>query len=335
MRTGDPFGVLAFLHWNHDWNNFYFDDATRRRALAQLEELGVSFVRTDILWSDVDRGIGKFDFSAYESWLPLLRHHHLEPLILLHYNKERTGPDGVRWNKPPSSFEEFAGFVSAAVRRFKSDVSHWEIWNEPNHKVYWDAPDDGLSSYCRLLKLSRQAAKAEDPSCLVLNGGLTGPVVEDVGRFYARGGKDLTDVLNIHTFVDPLSPERKQTFDRLVAGSRAVMEKHGDAAKKIWITEMGCPGIPPGRPPQTWFSGRAMSEQQQADFLDEQYDWLADHPYVEKLFWAFHRDTDGEFNDATDHFGLVRFDLTPKPSFARYADRIRAYRARGTKVFEK
>lgn len=320
----DPHGVLAFFQWNHNWNLFHFDDATRLRAMKQLQDIGLKSIRTDIYWADVHRGPGQYDFSLYDAWIPQLRAHGFDPLMLLHYNKFRNAPSGEEvWNHPPDSFDEFAGFVHAAVARYKSHVSRWEIWNEPNHPLYWTGPKDRLESYVRLLRLSRAAAKVADPTCMVVNGGITEPILEDVENFYAQGGKDLTDVMNIHTFVNPLDPKGRERFDGIITGVRDIMEKHGDGKKRIWITEMGCPGIPKGLPPQAWFSGEAMTEEQQADFLDQQYDWIKDHPSVEKLFWAFYRDTEGTFKDATDHFGLVRLDLTPKAAFHRLADRIR------------
>ncbi len=320
----DAFGVLAFLQWNHDWNFFHFDDATRFRALKQLQELGVGFVRTDICWHDVHRGPGQYDFSMYDTWVPKIREYGLEPLMLLHYNKVRNGPNGEElWNRPPDSFEEFAGYVHATVNRYKTHVSRWEVWNEPNHPLYWTGPRDGMDAYVRLLRLSKAAAKAADPSCLIYNGGITEPIIEDVENFYARGGKDLTEALNVHTFINPLDPEGRVRFDGILNDVKRVMKKYGDGNKKIWITEMGCPGIPNDRPRQAWFSGEAMNEDQQADWLDKQFDWVKSHPEVEKLFWAFYRDTDGVFKDATDHMGLVRLDLTPKAAFRRLSERIR------------
>jgi hypothetical protein len=57
------------------------------------------------------------------------------------------------------------------------------------------------------------------------------------------------------------------------------------------------------------------SEDEQAAWLERVYDLIKKHPRVEKLFWAFYRDTDAMFKDATDYLGIVRKDLSPKPSF--------------------
>jgi hypothetical protein len=144
-----------------------------------------------------------------------------------------------------------------------------------------------------------------------------------VASFYANGGGPLTDALNIHTFINPLDSDRREQFDAILRGVRSTMDAHGDRDKKVWITEMGCPGIPEGAPRQKWFQGEAMDERQQADWLDTEYDWAADYPWVERLLWAFYRDTDGIFKDATDYFGLVRNDFRPKPSFQRLVERLR------------
>jgi hypothetical protein len=315
LNANSPFGLLAFLSWNHDWNNFYFNEPTLIKAAAQLRDLGVGFVRMDILWSDIDRGVRRYDLSRYDRIIEILREHEVQVLGLLHYNKIYEENGREVWNRPPDSNEEFADYAAAVADRYKSWIKHWEIWNEPNHPVYWDAPKDGLKRYATLLSASYAALKKVDPSCTVLNGGLTGSIVEDVGHLYQSAGKDCFDVLNIHPFINPLREDAAAHFDSIVSGVQEVMKKNGDSAKKIWITEMGCPGVPVGENATTWFEGKALNEEQQAAWLETIYRLVRKHPSVEKLFWAFYRDTDEIFKDATDFLGIVRKDLSPKPAF--------------------
>jgi len=322
----DPFGLLAFLSWNDEWNNFHFNPKVLRKAVKQIQDLGVSVVRLDILWSDVHRGRGRFDFTRYDELISLVQNHGIKILALLHYNKSRIIEGKPVWNHPPDSFEEFADYVYTTVRHYSRWIKHWEIWNEPNHAFYWVAPRDGLKTYSRLLRLSYEAAKRADPECVVLNGGITEPVLQDVKSFYENGARDITDVLAVHTFIDPLASDSKTRFDTLLAGIEKLMNAHDDNKKRIWITEMGCPGIPKGAAQQKWFGGGRVSEEQQAEWLEVQYRIIRDHPRVEKLFWAFYRDTQ-EFKDATDHLGLVTFDLVPKPSYYRMKNLIHAWKA--------
>ncbi len=318
MKTS-PYGLLAFLHWNHDWNNWHFPNNMVPRAAKQIKELGVGMVRLDIVWSDIHRGFRQYDFSGYDALIDQLTGQGLTLLVLLHYNKERLDASGKEvWSDPPESLEEFADYVGATVSRYKNKVKHWEIWNEPNHPVYWSKSKDDMKTYVQLLKLAYSAAKKADPDSFVINGGITEPVIEDVRNFYKAGGKNFTDAITIHTFLDPASPNVAATFDAIVDGVQKVMAEFGDADKKIWITEMGCPGVPASAEVKNWWAGKNLSEKQQADWLEKQFGFMKKHPAIEKMFWAFYRDTDGIFKDGVDYFGLVRFDLTPKPAYDRF-----------------
>ncbi len=312
------FGLLAFLNWNHDWNDWHFPDELVDKAARQIRELGVDMVRTDIVWSDIHTGLHQYNFDRYDRLISQLHEHGLKLLVVLHYNKLRLDDQGREiWHRPPESFEEFARYVEATVRRYKDRIQAWEIWNEPNHPVYWSAPPDDLRSYCRLLKLSYTAAKNVDPACLVLNGGITADVVTDVRHFYENGGGESTDKLNIHTFFHPTAEDTLHQFNRSISGVLDVMRSHGDSDKKIWITEMGCPGLADPRSVKPWWVGPNTSETEQALWVETIYHMARSHSQIEKLFWAFYRDTGSFFQDGVDYFGLVRHDFTPKPAFHR------------------
>jgi polysaccharide biosynthesis protein PslG len=322
----NPFGLLAFLHWNHEWNRHHFPETLLPRAVRQIRELGVGFVRIDILWSDVAVGATAFDFARYDRLVDLIKKEGLHILAVLQYNKDTGDALNPLWNRPPDSFDDFAQYVGATVAHFKNRIRHWEIWNEPNLPIYWAGPKDGLRLYSSLLKKSYAAAKHADPECVVLNGGLTEPIIHDVENLYRNGAKDFFDILNIHSFINPHSPAVETEFDHIIHGISTIMEKHGDMGKKIWITEMGCPGVPADKEDLTWFAGKALNEQQQAAWVEQQTGLVLKHKNIERVFWAFYRDTLNEFNDAVDYFGLVRFDLTPKPAYDAMQRMIKNFR---------
>lgn len=326
IKNPNPFGLLTFLPWNHDWNNFHFNQETLEKAVHQLKDLGVGMIRMDIIWSDIHSGKFKYNFARYDRLVELLEKNGIQILGLLLYNKKYLDATGkIAWNRPPHE-DDFAHYASSVVTRYKNWIKHWEIWNEPNHPFYWDHPKDKLSKYASLLKKSYSAIKSADQQAIVLNGGITEPLLEDVENLYRQAGKDVFDVLSIHTFIDPHLPNRESVFHALVSNVRDIMMKAGDANKKIWITEMGCPGVPNGYAGK-WFAGNAVNEEDQARWIEEQYGFLKNHPYVEKIFWAFHRDTPDIFKDATDYLGLVRFDLTPKPAFYRLKQLIASHQS--------
>lgn len=313
----NPFGLLAFLHWNHDWNKYAFRGEILTRAVEQIKELGVGMIRTDLLWSDIHKGPNHNSYAKYDEIVDLLQKNNIQVLGLLHYNKTEAREGTVRWNTPPDSPEEFARYVSDTVQRYRGWIKHWEIWNEPNHDNYWSGPKDDLKKYCELLRLSYQAAKKADPDCTVINGGFAHPIPEAVRDLYTAGGANIFDAVNIHPFIDPLGKSPAEELEKIITKTKKIMDESGDGQKKIWITEIGCPGIPDGEKWQDWFQGKGVSEHEQAEWLEQLFRVCRRFNYVDKVFWAFYRDTDQMFMEAADYLGLVRKNLSPKPAFFR------------------
>lgn len=312
----DRFGLLVFLPWNNEWNRFHFNDDIRPKALDQIRDLGIRLIRMDILWDEVEPSRDRFDFCKYDRLLDELDARNLKVLAVLGYNRPEPGEDRNKvWSRPPTSFDAFAAYVHKTVDHFKNRIQYWEIWNEPNLPVYWSGPRDDLNAYARLFRVSHAAAKAADRSCLVSHGGLTEPVVDDVATLYRHGVGSLSDFINVHTFINPKRPDAEEAFEGILAGVADVLRKNGEPEKKIWITEMGCPGVPPGSGKGTWFAGESNGEEEQARWIERMYAIAKRNANVERLFWAFYRDTGDEFNDDTDYLGLVKFDLTPKPAY--------------------
>ena len=92
------------------------------------------------------------------------------------------------------------------------------------------------------------------------------------------------------------------------------MQRHGDGNKKIWITEIGCPGLSRGLSTDNWWVGKNPTETQQAKWLKDVYTELLKNPQVEKIFWAFFRDAKEHWYNGVDYFGMLRWDFSRKPS---------------------
>ncbi len=96
---------------------------------------------------------------------------------------------------------------------------------------------------------------------------------------------------------------------------RAVMERHGDGAKRIWFTEFGWSshGNSADEPPPT----RGVSEQVQADYLVRTLTFVQErYPYVEVAFWYNDRNRTGGASQHVRNYGLLGSDLSPKPAYA-------------------
>ncbi|MFH1442132.1 MAG: beta-galactosidase [Candidatus Omnitrophota bacterium] len=314
----NPFGVLAFLHWNHDWNSYkYPNEKSLNKAAALIKESGAGWVRLDFIWQDIEPVRGKFDFNKYDLIVKVLSQRGIKILGILDYSADWASSCG-QWNCKPVNNKLFVDYAVKVISRYKGIVKHWEIWNEPDSSTYWQQ-QDGLKSYCGLLKDVYTAAKKTDPECKILNGGFAKGLIS-VNRLYDNGAKDYFDILNIHIFE---SPFHRGAIKRVLSYPKQaykIMKRNGDGLKKIWITEIGCPGVRTGIKTANSWMGKSPDEKKQAEWVNEVFSNLIYSEGVERVFWAFFRDCRQHWNNAIDYFGLVRWNFSKKPSFRAYRD---------------
>ncbi len=311
-----PFGVLEFLHWNHQWNNFkYASPDQMERVVALMKEAGVSWVRMDFVWDDIEPNQGEFHFDKYDYIVGLLYKNNIGLLGMLDYSGSWASSCG-EWNCPPKDNALFVNFAVKVVGRYKSKVKYWELWNEPDSGTYWK-DQDGLIGYCQLLKEVYPELKKVDPVCKVLNGGFA-QGNSSVNHLYDNGAKDYFDILNIHIFQSPVIPNSIKAVNAQVKLAYKIMSRNGDSNKELWITEIGCPGVKRGYRYNNWWMGKNPNERQQAVWLREVYTQLLQYPYVKKVFWAFFRDCRKFWDNGTDFFGIIRYDFSKKPAFTAY-----------------
>ncbi len=314
----NPFGVLEFLHWNHDWNKHkYPGRASLEKAVGLMQEAGVGWVRVDFLWQDIEPKCGEFSFNKYDEMVDVLTKSGIQVLGILNYATDWASSCG-KWNCPPGDNSAFVNYAQKVIGRYKDKVKHWEVWNEPDSAIYWN-PQDGLKSYCKLLKEVYLTAKKIDPGCKILNGGFSNPTVS-VSKLYENGAKDYFDIMNIHIFESPFNSGAEKRILAYPKFAYKIMKRNNDENKKIWVTEIGCPGLKDGVETKEWWLGKNPTEKQQAEWVKEVYSNLIYAQAVDKVFWAFFRDTNQHWKDGTDYFGLLRWDFSKKPGFDAYKE---------------
>jgi hypothetical protein len=229
---------------------------------------------------------------------------------------------------PPANPADYAAFARYAASAIPG-VDAWELWNEEDGNSFWlDGPQ--VSTYTALLRAAYPAIKSVQPSDTVLVGGLVGQDVGFLNGIYADGGRGYFDAVAAHTDFacdvdDPGSYYREKSgwLGRFTfTGYRElhyVMAAHGDAAKPIWLTEIGWPTAP-GRCARGAHAGAkaaGVGEAQQAALLARAYQCLAADPYVQVAIWFSLQDVDNGPQD-DHHLGLIRTDGTHKPAYAAF-----------------
>jgi hypothetical protein len=124
------------------------DPAVRAQVLDEVRQFGVRWIRVVMYWRDVAPEPGDpsaprfdetdpaaYDWTTYERIVAEARARGIRVLIT------PSGPapdwatltgDGVHYPSPT----RFRRFMTAVGRQFGSRISHWSIWNEPNHPQF-------------------------------------------------------------------------------------------------------------------------------------------------------------------------------------------------------
>lgn len=315
-----PFGIVEFLSWDHPWNRRHNASENLAKTLASIKEVGASTVRFDFLWSDIEPKEGQFDFSRYDPLMEALAKNNIKVLALLLYSPAWDGSD---WRQAPDP-KLYCRYARAVAGRYKKVVRDWEIWNEPDHPDFWQ-PQDQMRTYVQLLKRAYTDLKKEDPSCIVHLGGLSNALPGCLKNIYEQGAREFFDVVGLHAFANPLQPEAVVGLRSLYDEILSVMRANKDAEKKIWLTQISCPGMIRPEDAEPWWLRPNLTEEQQAVWLKNVFQEALKWPNIGKLFWSFLRDTDRHFNSGVDYFGLLRHDFSKKPAFVAYQDLVLAW----------
>ena len=179
--------------------------------------------------------------NRYEQLARLAREHGMKVLGILGFPPQWAStapPDDDRFRQYMPKLEPWANYVEAVTRHYRGLVDHWEIWNEPNIRVFWE-PEPNPEDYAELVQVAYAAAKRGNPDCTVIAPGLAGPNswhTPDIflGRIIELGVARNIDALSIHPYRHREEPEVSLVEHLEYIADHS--EKHG-ARQQLWITE--------------------------------------------------------------------------------------------------
>ncbi len=326
------------------------DDPTLAATLDDAEELGISAVRTDLDWGDVQpNSADEFLWDRFDRVADAVRARGLELVLVLAYTPPWARPDGCASHMcGPADPARFADFARAAVDRYADrDILAWEIWNEQNDSGFW-APAADPVAYSALLEAASGAIRGVDPDAVVVFGGMASIDTGDAGvapaefleRVSERGGNALVDAVAFHPYTYPrlasqsrIEPSPWSRIEADPDSLRSVLTEYGTPDLPIWITEYGAPTDGPGAasdgtPEDTSDATTHVTEDQQAAIARDVLATVVEHRDVEVLMWYSGQDLGTDTGSNLNFYGLRRADGSKKPAFDVFAEAMRA-----TKLF--
>ncbi len=215
------------------------------------EDVGVRWHRDFSLasWGGVEQQ--KNDFTFSDEWVDLLTKHKIRIMPILGTQLRSSIPSwvphGRQIKKPypgaPKGLslpdpDAWKKYVTTTVGHFKDRIKCWELMNEPNWEML---PED----YLELLKNTREAAKAADPSSVIVAPSSTSDFGANPMNFILdllkMGGGKYLDVISFHFYLDynqRKSPEAcTVSTSQMCRNLQKIMDQYAPD-KPAWSTEM-------------------------------------------------------------------------------------------------
>jgi len=277
------------------------DTKNYKKVIDLVKEAGISQVRDEMYWSNVEREKGKIVIPEnYKKNIDYSLSKGIETLLILDY-----GNDFYDKGFAPASdeaIEAFARYCKVMVNEFKGKIKYYEIWNEPNTDGFW-RPQKDPKAYTKLLKASYIAIKEANPDTYVL--GICSASIDEnfIKEVFDEGGYDYMDGLSLHPYYAPRSPEEVQRYEK-IEKIHKLMSQYGEP-KNIWITEVGWPTHHPG----------GITQQEQADLLARIYISSQSLAFLKTTFWYWFGPDGPDREYSEDNFGILNPDYSSKPAY--------------------
>ena len=235
----------------------------REANLSAQHALKIGLIRQTFDWAQIETSPGVYRLGRYDSFVLAAARHGITVLpILFNGPRFHSLPHFERGASRPDK-AAFGQFAATIARRYGRNGSLWaahpevparpirsyQIWNEPNLRIYW-LPRPSARQYVGLLKAARRAIKGVDRRAEIVTAGIPPSKLSMAVRimrylksmYKVRGAKKAFDTLAINSYAKNLGELKK-----LLKSVRKLMRRRHDRAK-IWITEMGwATGGPPSR----------------------------------------------------------------------------------------
>lgn len=300
-------------------------DSVQDAQFKLMRAAGVQTARTVFSWAQAQPANDQPpSFARTDPLVARAARNDVELLPIVIYAPAWARQDPDRDASPPARSEDYVAYLQALVARYgpagsfwaerpdvpKRPLRVWQVWNEPQLPYQW-AASDWQQGYGHLLKASHAALKQADPGCTVVLAGATNFAWDALDGLYSKGDvKGLFDVAALHPYTG--SAGRVLTAVKLF---KAVLRKHGDAARPVWITELAWPASRGRVEPPKGLAALPTTDRGMALRLTRAYRLLSKTRAVRRVYWytwaSAYRRSDGIFGfTGLQHFDGTQFKAT-------------------------
>lgn len=315
--------------------------------VALLRDLAVTSTRVSLLWSEIapirpaaarDPSDDRYKWRRPDIIMRELAAANIDPIVSVHSapawatDAPPPAPDAAFNSASPRS-ADFADFMAAIATRYRGDfapvgvpgplpaVRHFELWNEPNLAAFLTPQvEDGrrvsLDNYAAMVKAAYPAVKGVNPHAVVI-AGVGGPrsSTSETGTGALQWLRGLRDrAIPLDAYSQHIYPAAAPTTETDVVPTWSTVDlllRELDGfgpGLPLYITEAGYTTAP------TPFRRTKVTDEQQAEYVSQVYALpQLRTSRIPTVVWFNLQD------NANWPGGLLRADLSRKPSYERFA----------------
>jgi hypothetical protein len=279
--------------------------------LSLIRQAGITAIRDGLRWQFVETSQGQYSMpETFDALVNRAVEAGIAPLPILGGNVPFFDNNSDRPHSP-EALDGLAKYCEFMVRHFKGKVRMYEICNE------WDAPSrqtetpGTAESYVNVLKSVYPRMKAVDPAITIMGGAMTSRVLGNgwLESFLRAGALQYLDAVSIHSYRNQGAPFPERGAEAWASWMQRVDElvrkASGGKPIPIYVTEMGW----------TTELTRGTRPDLSAAYLARMYLLARTLPFLKGIWWYDFQDDGWSASEREHNFGLVRADLTPKPSY--------------------
>lgn len=293
----------------------YFTPDIYQKQMTRLDQLGLGWIRWTLHWPILEPAQGQYNLADLDAAMSAANPHHYNTVAYLVGSAtfDSSAPQGASNadQYPPRDNTIFAERMTALAQHYPQ-VSHWQVWNEPN--IIW-LPQADPVAYYNLLTTTADTIRSALPNKPIVTAG-----VAYYGQMRGSTGYMLQSMVdqglaskNIVAAYHPYSeyPEGDSIPDRdfLVRANTLNKSLHDAGVSQVWATEWG------------WSSYSGPVEMQhiiglsgQADYTLRRLAMMSTLDY-QRIFLFNLSDLDQRASARDQGYGLLDLNGEPKPVY--------------------
>jgi len=215
-------------------------DPLNLASLDLVKADGLTWIRVDALWENVENAPGVYDWSRSDKIVSLTSERELKVLYILCYGNHLYG--GIPITQ--AGIDSYCNFARTAAVRYKGKGLSYEIWNEPTSI---EKPNMTTAQYAALCRAAVVAIHEGDPSALCSTGGLARFHLDALNKIYSADVGEV-DALGIHCYTmnnpggkiyQPGCNTKPELIFTNTDQWRNVYKKYLPLMDREWMTEWG------------------------------------------------------------------------------------------------